>query len=57
MDEIRTYIRADSLAYLSLGGLLKATGKDTGFCHACFSMQYPVPFPQPEVTQLRLFDA
>lgn len=57
VEEIRTHIRADSLAYISLEGLLKATGKDTGFCHACFSMQYPVPFPKPEAAQLRLFDA
>jgi amidophosphoribosyltransferase len=56
VDEIRTYIRADSLAYTSMKGLLKATGKDTGFCHACFSMQYPVPFPTQDVAQLRLFD-
>ncbi len=56
VDEIRTYIRADSLGYLSMAGLLKAVGKDTGFCHACFSMDYPVSFPMEDVAQLRLFD-
>ena len=30
VDEICTYIRADSLGYLSMEGLLKAAGKDTG---------------------------
>jgi len=55
VDEICTYIRADSLGYISMEGLLKAAGKDTGFCHACFSMQYPVPFPTEDVAQLRLF--
>ncbi len=56
VDEICKYIRADSLAYVSMEGLLKATGKDSGFCHACFSMQYPVPFPAQDMAQLRLFD-
>lgn len=55
VDEICTYIRADSLGYLSMDGLLKAVGKDGGFCHACFSRQYPVPFPAEDVAQLRLF--
>jgi amidophosphoribosyltransferase len=55
VDEICTYIRADSLGYISMDGLLKAAGKDTGFCHACFSMQYPVPFPTEDLAQLRLF--
>jgi amidophosphoribosyltransferase len=55
VDEICTYIRADSLGYISMEGLLKAAGKDTGFCHACFSMQYPVPFPMQDAAQLPLF--
>jgi len=56
VDEICKYIRADSLGYLTMAGLLKAVGKDTGFCHACFSMEYPVSFPMEDVAQLRLFD-
>ena len=56
VEEIRRYIRADSLGYLSMPGLLKAVGKDEGFCHACFSMQYPVAFPTDDLTQLRLFE-
>jgi amidophosphoribosyltransferase len=55
VGEICTYIRADSLGYLSMDGLLKAAGKDTGFCHACFTMQYPVPFPMQDAAQLPLF--
>jgi amidophosphoribosyltransferase len=55
VDEICAYIRADSLGYISMEGLLKAVGKDTGFCHACFTMQYPVPFPRQDVAQLPLF--
>lgn len=56
VDEIRRYIRADTLGYLSLEGLLRAVGKNTGFCHACFSMQYPVAFPMENLAQLHLFD-
>jgi amidophosphoribosyltransferase len=56
VEEIRRYIRADSLGYLSQQGLLRAVGKDTGFCHACFSMQYPVAFPMEDRAQLRLFE-
>jgi amidophosphoribosyltransferase len=56
IDEICTYIRADSLGYLSRTGMLKAVGKDTDFCHACFSMEYPVSFPMKDAAQLPLFD-
>jgi len=56
-EEIRCYLAADSLGYLSLDGMLKATGADPGhFCHACFTGNYRVGI-EPEATdQLRLFD-
>ncbi len=45
LDEIRTFIEADSLGYLSLEGMLHAFGKGEGeTCAACFSGRYPVPF-------------
>jgi amidophosphoribosyltransferase len=41
-DEIRRHVGADSLGYLSLEGLLAATGADPRtFCHACLSGEYP----------------
>src|SRR5436190_3778655 len=45
LDEIRKYLNADSLAYLSLEGMVKATGHpaDT-FCMACYDGNYPVPY-------------
>ena len=57
-DEITRYLGADSLGYLSLDGMLKATGNDPAhFCHACFSGGYRVGI-EPEVApQLTLFDA
>jgi amidophosphoribosyltransferase len=43
VDEIREYIRADSLAYLSLEGLKKACGdgEKTSYCSACYTGTYP----------------
>ncbi len=45
LDEIRKYINADSLGYLSQEGLVKATGlPKESFCMACYDGNYPVPF-------------
>ena len=46
LDEIRASLGVDSLGYLSLDGMLQSvpTGP-TGFCHACFSGDYPTPPP------------
>jgi amidophosphoribosyltransferase len=43
VKEIREYIGADSLAYLSLDGLKKACadGEKTTYCSACYTGQYP----------------
>jgi amidophosphoribosyltransferase len=54
VEEITKYLRADSLGYLSLDGLLAAMGQETGFCHACFSLAYPVSFPSESQAQLAL---
>src|SRR6266480_445309 len=45
IDEIRTYLNADSLAYLSKEGMVKATAlpRDS-FCMACYDGNYPVPY-------------
>ena len=58
MEEIRQYIGADSLAYLSHEGLLKAVGdpKWERHCTACFSSRYPVAVSQADESQLRLFE-
>jgi amidophosphoribosyltransferase len=47
VEEIATYVTADSLGYLSLEGLYAALDEGrTGFCDACFSGEYLVQFPQ-----------
>lgn len=55
VEEIRRYIRADSLGYLSLDGMLRAVGKEGGFCLSCFTGRYPVEFPFEDEAQLPLF--
>jgi amidophosphoribosyltransferase len=46
VGEICDYIGADSLAYLSLDALKRATGvPGAGFCDACLTGEYPVPVP------------
>jgi amidophosphoribosyltransferase len=45
VDQIRRYIGADSLYYLSLEGLKKAVPQAdlSGLCYACFNGEYPTP--------------
>jgi amidophosphoribosyltransferase len=46
LDQIREYLNLDTLAYLSLGRLVEATGAaGAGFCDACFTGDYPVEVP------------
>ena len=45
VDEIRKYLNADSLHYLSQEGMVKATGQPaSAFCMACYDGKYPVPY-------------
>ena len=49
LDEIRRYLNADSLAYLSEAGMVRATGQAAdSFCMACYDGNYPVPY-DPQV--------
>jgi amidophosphoribosyltransferase len=44
-EEIRKYLNADSLHYLSKEGMVKATGLPAnGFCMACYDGDYPVAY-------------
>jgi amidophosphoribosyltransferase len=43
-EEIRKFLGADSLGYLSLDGMIRATGLPAnGFCTACYTADYPAP--------------
>ena len=45
LDEIRRFLNADSLGYLSLDGMVAATGQPrNAFCLACYDGNYPVPY-------------
>jgi amidophosphoribosyltransferase len=56
IGEIRKYITADSLAYLSLQGMRKIVpnGDNYDFCTACFDHQYPICFPDEATEQMEL---
>jgi amidophosphoribosyltransferase len=41
-EEICEHVGADSLYYLSVHGMMRAVGRDDGFCQACFTGQYPI---------------
>ncbi|MGH9409219.1 MAG: amidophosphoribosyltransferase [Vicinamibacterales bacterium] len=55
LDEIREFIEADSLAYLSLDGLLRAVAPEGGsYCTSCYTGVYPVASPRDEKAYLQL---
>lgn len=44
-EEIRDYLGADSLGYLDVDGMVRATGHDkNSFCMACFTGEYPLAY-------------
>ncbi len=65
IEEIRKYVTADSLAYLSIEGMLDVVSGEKSepvgsvqrnkFCVACFNGNYPIPFTKEEEIQLGLF--
>src|SRR5438094_7021878 len=55
LDEIQTFLDADSLAYLSLEGLLSTVAPDrASYCTSCYTGRYPVEFPRDEASYLQL---
>ena len=64
VDEVRRFVGADSLGYLSIEGLHASVSKvltkheHRGLCDGCFSNNYPIPLPAPvRARQLRLISA
>ncbi|HQR37890.1 MAG TPA: amidophosphoribosyltransferase, partial [Blastocatellia bacterium] len=53
VEEIREFVGADSLGYLSLEGLLAACGdpRDTMYCTACYTNRYPIPVTSDAKTE------
>ena len=55
VEEIQTYIGADSLSYLSLEGLLSAVEpSQASYCTSCYTGVYPVAFPRNQAAYLQL---
>ncbi|WCL49667.1 amidophosphoribosyltransferase [Leptospira sp. GIMC2001] len=58
LDEIKKYLRVESIAYLTVDSMHKAVAehKGGGFCDACFTANYPVEFgSQDQGNQKSLF--
>ena len=54
IDQIQNYIKADSLGYLSVEGLMKTVPKPSNqYCDACFTGKYPIPV-QLEMSKFNL---
>jgi amidophosphoribosyltransferase len=55
IEEIREFLEADSVAYLSLEGMLSAVGTErSSYCTSCYTGNYPVPVPSGKATHLQL---
>jgi amidophosphoribosyltransferase len=59
IEEVRDFIGVDSLAYLSVEGMLLVSNKfpGRGHCHACFTGDYPVKWkkiPQKDSLEVRV---
>jgi amidophosphoribosyltransferase len=47
VEQIRAYVGADSLGYLSVEAMIAATGGSRdAFCRACFDGEYPIAIPE-----------
>jgi amidophosphoribosyltransferase len=55
IEDIRKYVAADSLAYLSLEGLRQTVApKQNSYCTSCYTGVYPLAFPRDEQAYLQL---
>ncbi|MBT3269572.1 amidophosphoribosyltransferase [Candidatus Poribacteria bacterium] len=54
LEEIRKYIRADSLGYLTTESMLSCVSKPKDYCTACFDGLYPVAFEEQNLNQLSI---
>ena len=55
LGEIRDFLEADSVAYLSLEGLMSTVESDRSkYCSSCYTGSYPVPIPRDEKSYLQL---
>ncbi|MGZ5403684.1 MAG: amidophosphoribosyltransferase [Nocardioides sp.] len=56
-DEIAASVGADSLGYISLEGMVEATGQqEDRLCQACFTGSYPIPLPDEQLLGKHLLE-
>ncbi|MCL4833081.1 MAG: amidophosphoribosyltransferase [Caldilineaceae bacterium] len=57
VEEIREHVGADSLAYLTIDGMMAALQAESGYCNACFAGSYPfdTPIMQIELQEKQKF--
>jgi amidophosphoribosyltransferase len=56
-DEIAASVGADSLGYISLEGMVEATGQsEERLCKACFTGEYPIPLPDANLLGKHLLE-
>lgn len=46
LEEIRKYLRVDSIAYLSQASMVEAADCEKNYCMACFNGDYPIPLDE-----------
>ncbi|MCL2542177.1 MAG: amidophosphoribosyltransferase [Nocardioidaceae bacterium] len=57
-EEIAASVGADSLGYISLDGMVEATGQPkSSLCTACFTGDYPIPLPDESLLGKHLLEA
>jgi amidophosphoribosyltransferase len=55
LEEIREFLEADSVEYLSLEGLMSTVGRERGsYCSSCYTGDYPVQIPSDQASYLQL---
>ncbi len=58
VDEIAASVGADSLGYISLEGMIEATGQAPAtLCQACFTGEYPIALPDESMLGKHLLEA
>ncbi len=57
VDEIAASVGADSLGFISLEGMVEATGQTSdGLCQACFTGEYPIDLPDESLLGKHLLE-
>ena len=55
VDEIREFVKSDTLSYLSLEGLRRAVGPTSGdYCTSCYTGDYPVEAPKDSEAYMQM---